>query len=99
MSSRASKAAIDGPRRLALLMEVVPRQDATTAVLRISNVTTDNELTMQPLSLLLTLECDTGDRVARGHVQLPTERTSHVIQTDVTLFEALKSYIAAAETA
>jgi len=78
-------------------MEVTPHKDERAGVLRISNVATDNELTMRPLSLMLTLECDTGDRVARGHVQLPTQRTWHVIQTDVTLFDALADYIAAAE--
>jgi hypothetical protein len=85
------------PRRLSLLLEVAPHLDSKAGVVHLSNMHTETDLAIRAVSLVLTLEHDGNDRVARGHVQLSTERGSHVIQTDVSLFDALVSYIASVE--
>jgi hypothetical protein len=83
-------------RRIALMLRVLPldeEEGAARGVLRVSDVTSEQELPVRAVSFILTLEHEAGAPVARGHLQSTLDHTRYAVQGQVGLFEALAHYI------
>ena len=85
------------PGRIALRLSISRKAGSKRAVLRIFRVGNQQELSVQPISLVLTLEQEPGVTFARGQLSLLDTNVTYPIQSNASLFEALSRYIASNE--
>jgi hypothetical protein len=80
-------------RRIALLVNISPRDLSNGSELRVSDVDTQRALPLEPSAFVLTLENDSPDSFARGQLKLLRDGATYPVQSNVAFFEMLKGLI------
>lgn len=80
-------------RRIALLVNISPRDLSNGSELRVSDVDAQRALPLEPSAFVLTLENDSPDSFARGQLKLLRDGTTYPVQSNVAFFEMLKGLI------
>ena len=83
-------------RRLALLVSITPQLVNVVNLgseLRVSDVKTQRELTLQESSFVLMLENDPQDTFARGQLKLLRDGKTYPVQSNRALFELLRDFM------
>ena len=80
-------------RRIALLVHIRPRPSEAGSDVQISDVNTLQDVHLGDGSFMLTLENESDETYARGHVRLLRDGTSYPLQSSAALFERLMSLI------
>ena len=74
--------------RIAVILTV-----ADETGLRLLEVESNRPLAVKPISLLLTLERETGDTFARGRIQDLSRQDTYPFQSSAALFDRLQQYL------
>ncbi|GEM_PF-4651903 len=77
------------PRRIALLISILPLDDPTSGLLRVANVETSQALVLPKQRFVLTLEHESEIPGSRGQLRLLPDGGTFPIQSNQALFEAL----------
>jgi hypothetical protein len=78
-------------RRIALLVSITPHQAG--GELRLSDLDTQRELSVESGSFVLMLENEPRDTFARGQLKMLRDGTTYPVQSNAALFEMLKELI------
>ena len=81
------------PERVAVILRVTLGYNATPASVRITDVDSERDVPLRPLSLLLSLEREDRQSPCRGHLRFLPGGVQHAIQGDAGLFDALAGYV------
>jgi hypothetical protein len=80
-------------RRIALLVNITPRDLTAGGELRVSDVDTQRVLHLESSSFVLMLENEPRDTFVRGQLKMLHDGTTYPVQSNVALFEMLKELI------
>jgi hypothetical protein len=86
------------PGRIAIVLKVVVQADTGAGMLQLSNLDTMAPLEVEPLSFVLTLEREPDVTFSRGQLRSLDGTVSYPIQSNAAMFEALRAYVARAES-
>ena len=75
------------------MVTVWPAEARTSGILRLTDADSEQPLLVERGSFVLTLERESDDSFARGHLRSTADGADYPIQTSTRLFDALKTYM------
>src|SRR5262245_357378 len=80
-------------RRIALLVSITPQLVNSASELRVSDVDTQRQLSLESSTFVLVLENEERDTFVRGQLKMLRDGATYPVQSNVALFEKLKGLI------